>query len=221
MTSNQIAYFQAKETERHNKVMEAETGRHNVQDERIRTQSNLITESHYSRLDSETLRHNLATEEQARQQLNLGYAQLDLGNRQLSETTRHNMASESLQLQTLQESFRHNVQTERVAVVNANEAIRHNTETERMQDELNGSNITMNYARASNYNSSTKLNQAKTTTEDTMRDVNKAKVEAETKKLKKEAKYTGAKMVSETARNWADTAHNVVQTVGSVLKMTK
>jgi hypothetical protein len=162
MTTNQISYFEAKEQQRHNLAMEYETHRTNVANEGIKTQQNMITDSHYTRMDAETLRHNLATEQQAREQLNLGYAQLDLGNRQLAETTRHNYASESLQLSSLSEEKRHNVASEKLGVINANENIRHNEELERMQDEINGSNIVANYAKASQLNADKALRQAQT-----------------------------------------------------------
>lgn len=59
MTQNQIAYYNAQETQRHNQTMEqlqsaqtAEAVRHNVQQERLSAQSNAISEKHYERADT-------------------------------------------------------------------------------------------------------------------------------------------------------------------------
>jgi hypothetical protein len=138
MTTNQIAYFSAKEQQRHNWATEREQGRHNIETEKISSETNTINRTHLERMDSETMRHNLATEEQARQQLGLGYAQLDLGNRQLAETTRHNKASESLTLQSLQETTRHNYVSETLSRQSNDITNLHNIETERQTDFYNG-----------------------------------------------------------------------------------
>jgi hypothetical protein len=126
MTTNQIAYFGAKEQQRHNYAVEMENQRHNVRTEDISQETNTINRSHLERMDSETQRHNLATEQQAREQLNLGYAQLDLGNRTLAETSRHNKASENLTLQSLSETVRHNFVSETLARDTYDEQVRVN-----------------------------------------------------------------------------------------------
>lgn len=202
MTTNQIAYFSAKEQQRHNLATERETGRRNT-----------IDESHFVRMDAETLRHNLATEQQARDQLNLGYAQLDLGNRQLEETQRHNYASESLSLGTLNESIRHNKASETIASNTLAETIMHNREVEKMQDELNGSQITANYAQANKVSREASLAAQKTETEKKQQSLLEAQqklTDAKTATEKKTSKYIGAKIISETVRNYGSA-------VGSIL----
>lgn len=66
MTANQIAYFNAKETVRHNTQTEKETNRHNVVTENETYRHNVATETETNRhnviTENETQRHNLATE---------------------------------------------------------------------------------------------------------------------------------------------------------------
>lgn len=66
MTANQIAYFNAKETVRHNTQTEKETNRHNVVTENETYRHNVATENEINRhnviTENETQRHNMATE---------------------------------------------------------------------------------------------------------------------------------------------------------------
>lgn len=85
MTQNQISYFKAKEEERHNKIMESETQRSNLAQEKLKAREQNITQSHYERADA----INLLGNEIRGQELSLGYAKLD-------ETKRSNLANEGI-----------------------------------------------------------------------------------------------------------------------------
>jgi len=125
MTQNQIAYFSAKEQQRHNLQMEGETARHNVATENIQSETNTINRTHLNRMDDETYRHNLQTEEATRRELGIREANLELGIRAQAETERHNRMSESLISSELSETIRHNRvgETQTAAVNNANIAL--------------------------------------------------------------------------------------------------
>lgn len=112
MTSNQIRYWEHKETQRHNVSTEKETNRHNVTTENETNRHNVATEF-------ETNRHNVATEG------------IDLG--RLNESIRHNQTTES-------ETNRHNLNTESQGMIDlsikqqqADEARRHNVASEYTQ----------------------------------------------------------------------------------------
>lgn len=208
MTTNQIAYFSAKEQQRHNYAVERETGRHNVAEE-----------SHFTRMDAETLRHNLATEQQARENLNLGYAQLDLGNRQLEETQRHNYASESLQLSSLAETSRHNKASEALAADTLSETMTHNREMERMQDEVNGSVVTSNYANANKLKQDAALAAQRLETEKKQQSYISAQtalVQQKTETEKKISKYQGAKDVSYIVHNYAGSISSLLGSASKI-----
>lgn len=209
MTTNQIAYFSAKEQQRHN-----------LQDESIRRQTNTINESHFARMDSETLRHNLATEQQAREQLNLGYAQLDLGNRQLEETQRHNYASESLSLGTLQESARHNRASELIASNTLAETVSHNRETEKQADKVNGAAVVANYSQSNLNSRNAELAAQRTETEkkqQSLLDAQNKLVSEQTLTQQKITKYQGAKDVSTIVKNYVTSGASLIRAVGGLM----
>lgn len=136
MTSNQIAYANLKETERHNRVGEVETQRHNIAYEDIQRFSatenqrhNLANENYNLLALSETTRHNLAGE---------NYNLLAL-----SETARHNRAGENFNLLSLAESQRHNVATEQYNLSYLSEVNRHNEASEQLDRSKN--RITSNW----------------------------------------------------------------------------
>lgn len=101
MTRNQIDYHNALETERHNKMMEAETARHQKADESLKAGANAlqaqanaiqarqvaINALHLDRSDAEIQRSNMAREA-------LTSAQNAIQSRIAQETSRHNQATE-------------------------------------------------------------------------------------------------------------------------------
>lgn len=147
MTTNQINYFAAKETQRHNLAMEQESARHNIKTEDISHETNIINSSHFKRMDDESVRHNLATEDVARQNLNLGFANLQLGYDKLSEDRRHNQASEGISYQSVLETKRHNMQSEDLISGQLSEDIRHNKEVESETVRVNNTVTAQNLAR--------------------------------------------------------------------------
>lgn len=99
MTTNQIAYYKAKEEERHNREMERETQRSNYAREQLEKASQNITKVHYGHQDAETTRSNRAQEQLKETAIGVDYAKL-------SETRRSNLANESI--------ARTNAQTNRI-----------------------------------------------------------------------------------------------------------
>lgn len=138
MTSNQIKYWSLEETKRSNRANERETNRSNVAREVETNRHNVITEQETERhnratellsasqvqeaqrhnmavelqtdrAQAETERANLERENNARNQVALGYANVGLGYSQLAEAARHNRESENLNLLSLAETQRNNV----------------------------------------------------------------------------------------------------------------
>lgn len=135
MTQNQIAYWNLRESERHNLSTEQESKRHNIVGEKETYRHNITTEG-------ETQRHNVMTE-------NISIADLQERGRHNrateAETYRHNVETENLGRDTLAETSRHNRETERqgdrsldIQLGNLSESIRHNKATE---SETNRHNI--------------------------------------------------------------------------------
>lgn len=115
MTANQINYAKLQEDIRHNIATEGEAYRHDVEDERIRSETNAISysnyeenvrhnvrteainEEHYGRMDEETARSHLAQE-----------AEINRSNlAREAETYRTNVANEELRGEELEEKVRH------------------------------------------------------------------------------------------------------------------
>lgn len=126
MTTNQFQYAQLSEQKRANLARELENKRHDVETEGLTLQQinetvrhNMSQESLDAYRNWETSRHNLATE-------GLGYANLELGYRNLDETNRHNVATEGIQSRQASVS-------ERLAM----ETARHNVAMEKQQQEAN------------------------------------------------------------------------------------
>lgn len=119
MTTNQFNYAQLSEQRRSNVARELENRRHNVETEGLTLREinetvrhNMSQESLDAYRNWETNRHNVATE-------GLGYANLELGYRNLDETNRHNVVVEGIQSRQaavserqLAESARHNLAVE-------------------------------------------------------------------------------------------------------------
>ena len=104
MTQNQIAYFNALENQRHNKVAEAETYRYNTLTTGETNRSNIVNERERTRsaivTSNETNRSNLTSENIKYQQNainNAHYQRQDaISAAALGETNRHNIASEKI-----------------------------------------------------------------------------------------------------------------------------
>lgn len=108
MTTNQIAYFKAKEEQRHNLVTEQETGRHNLRTEDISAQTNEINRTHYVTADTENIRHNLASEGLNAASIDVSRYQAVTGRENLYESARHNQATELLGQQTWAQQQQYN-----------------------------------------------------------------------------------------------------------------
>lgn len=122
MTHNQIEYWKNVETNRHNVVTEKETERSNRAREYETNRHNVVTEGIDIGRLQETNRHNLAIEGLTQGQLDLGWANLEHNRDILSETSRHNQATESqgwsdlnIKQQQTDESIRHNVSSEGIS----------------------------------------------------------------------------------------------------------
>lgn len=141
MTANQINFAKLQEDIRHNQATEGEMSRHNIEDERIRSETNAISRDtlsesirhnvqseainaeHYGRMDTETSRSNLAREaetmrsnivqEQERERSNR--ANERIATKELEETTRHNTTVEK-------ETKRHNKAEEKIGTTQAKAA---------------------------------------------------------------------------------------------------
>lgn len=96
MTTNQISYYKAKEDERHNRAMEAETARANQAQERIKQYEADSSRSHYERSDAETQRSNLVKESQNAVTLDQGYTKLAQEQQKINETAKHNRNQEEI-----------------------------------------------------------------------------------------------------------------------------
>nr|DAG68956.1 MAG TPA: hypothetical protein [Picobirnaviridae sp.] len=141
MTANQLRYAELREGHRHNTTVEKETGRHNVETERIgygtlaeTSRHNKAYEGIQSALAAETARHNVATEGinwySAQNLANLQFAQANKTTSEVGETTRHNLATEGIQSGQLEETSRHNLATEQYNINALGEQFRHNKQTE-------------------------------------------------------------------------------------------
>lgn len=100
----------------------------------------------------ETKRHNLVGEQETSRH-NRATESVDLG--KLSESNRHNLATESKDLGNLKESIRHNVATENLTSRDLNIAAgtlaenrRHNISSESISNKLADSNVELNQANA-------------------------------------------------------------------------
>lgn len=147
MTSNQIAYHNARETERHNVAMEQETNRHQIVQEALSRWSNAIqswqvavNDAHYSRMDAETARANRAKENQ--------------NAASLQETYRSNISNEDIKRAS------NRLQAAQIA-----ETSRHQQSMERIEQNLNSSIIKLNEAKAVESGASTGYTNARTQTE--------------------------------------------------------
>lgn len=89
MTSNQIAYYKAREEERHNREVERENQRSNMMNEHLTRLNQGMTRRHYNRMDIETNRSNLVKEAQNAESLSQNYAKL-------AETIRSDLANEDI-----------------------------------------------------------------------------------------------------------------------------
>lgn len=144
MTSNQIAYKNAKEVERHNLAAEQETQRHQKMQEALTRWSNALNEyqiavnnAHYRRMDAETERANRARE---------GANLMSIG-----ETARSNVANEDIRRQANQ-----------IQAMGVAETSRHQRRMEGIQEELNASLI-------EKYSADTGYTEAKTESENVLR----------------------------------------------------
>lgn len=147
MTSNQIAYHNARETERHNVAMEQETNRHQLVQEALSRWSNSIQEwqvavndAHYKRMDAETGRANRAKESQ--------------NAAALQETYRSNVSNEDIKRASNQLQAAQNAETSR-----------HQQAMESIQDRLNSSIIPLNEAKTVESGASAGYTNARTQTE--------------------------------------------------------
>lgn len=147
MTSNQIAYHNAKETERHNVATEQETNRHQLVQEALSRWSNSIQEwqvavndAHYTRMDAETGRANRARETQ--------------NAAALQETYRSNVSNEDIKRASNMLQAAQNAETSR-----------HQKTMESIQDRLNSSIIPLNEAKTVESGASAGYTNARTQTE--------------------------------------------------------
>lgn len=147
MTSNQIAYHNAKETERHNKASEQETNRHQLVQEALSKWSNAIQKwqvavnnAHYTRMDAETARANRARETQ--------------NAAALQETYRSNVSNEDIRRASNALQAAQNAETSR-----------HQKTMESIQDRLNSSVIQLNKAKSVESSATTGYTNARTQTE--------------------------------------------------------
>lgn len=159
MTRNQIAYWEHKENVRHNIATEKETNRSNVVKEKETSRHNVVTEKETERhnratelltttqlseqnrhnlvieqqqeaAQAETARSNLAREANARDQIDLGYANVSLGYAGVAEQARHNVQTEKISLLNLAETQRNNDLKDRQAAESLLETKRANEQRE-------------------------------------------------------------------------------------------
>lgn len=147
MTSNQIAYHNAREVKRHNVATEQETNRHQLVQEALTRWSNAIqkwqvavNDAHYARMDAETERANRARENQ--------------NAAALQETYRSNVSNEDIKKAS------NRLQAAQIA-----ETSRHQQAIESIQDRLNSSVIELNEAKTVESGASTGYTNARTQTE--------------------------------------------------------
>lgn len=147
MTYNQIQLHNALETERHNKMMEQETNRHQLATEQLQATSNelqrmanAINQAHYERMDTinqmgmlESVRANKARE---------------------LENIRTNVANEAIKQRS------NSIQASQVA-----ETSRHQKAQEQIEKSLNESLISKNLAQVSEIGANADYIQARTKTE--------------------------------------------------------
>lgn len=173
MTHNQIDYHNALETERHNKMMEKETRRHQKRDEALREQANAIQEEanriqerqvainelHLARSDEETQRSNIA-----REQLTAAanYIQSALA----KETSRHNTAMEWINRSLNSSTIQKNIMESNVASANIG-LIQEKTRTQKEQTRLIRNQATTETYKQGESGSRKKLNEAQTSMTDT------------------------------------------------------
>lgn len=149
MTKNQIEYFKAKEQQRNNLAIESLTAARDATSRELgfatlgeTTRHNLEGETQQRLVLGESIRHNIAMEEARNVELKLREDQNAISRSQLSELSRHNLATESAELQRLQiskdtasEQARHNMQTETAdrmrLILNASQFERQQSELER------------------------------------------------------------------------------------------
>lgn len=80
----------------------------------------------------ESKRHSKETEAQGRHSLSIQEGQLQLGRDSLTETNRHNLATEGIQRNTLSETIRHNKKGESISSKQLKETKRHNKAEEKI-----------------------------------------------------------------------------------------
>lgn len=140
MTSNQIAYRNAVEQEKHNRAVEAENYRHNFVNEKLQNYATAVQKYqvavnnlHYTRMDNETERSNRARE---------------------AENERTNRANEQIR-----------EMTNAISAGTLQETSRHQKTLESLQSVLNASTQAANYAHAADFYADAGLKQAQATTE--------------------------------------------------------
>lgn len=133
MTKNQIDYFLAKETEKHNRATEQETKRSNLASESISRDRNANEAEHYRRSDLANLEH---------------YARMD------AETARHQKASEDISrmgniiTQAHYERSDANAYTANlISTASLEETKRHQRVNEALTEYLNASQVALNEAK--------------------------------------------------------------------------
>ena len=198
MTSNQIAYHNAKETERHNIATEQETNRHQLVQEALSRWSNAIqkwqvavNDAHYTRMDAETARANRARETQ--------------NAAALQETYRSNVSNEDIKRAS------NALQAAQVA-----ETSRHQKSMESIQDRLNSSIIPLNVAKTVEAGAEIGYTKAKTQTENRM--PNKIINEIDVLNSQANLNRANTEMVSfKEVESAANVATGVIGVIGKIL----
>lgn len=145
MTQTQVAYWNYKENQRHNKTSEAEDQRSHLADEAERAMHNRETERethrHYLATETETARADQANEyiktEQLNETIRSNIANEGIATQRNAETERSNRANEKINSARSAEERRHNIRTENTELKKANETMRHNQRVEEYQSKDN------------------------------------------------------------------------------------
>lgn len=155
MTQTQVAYWNYKENQKHNRISEAEDQRSHLADETERALHNRETERethrHYLATETETARADQANEliktQQLQETIRSDYANESINRSRNDETARSNRANEKLTRQRNAETALHNRATEENEARKTAETIRHDM---RVEEYTSSDNIWSNIISALN-----------------------------------------------------------------------
>lgn len=153
MTQTQVAYWNYKENQKHNRISEAEEQRSHLADETERSLHNRETERethrHYLATETETERADRANEliktQQLTETIRSDYANEAINRERNVETARSDLANEQINRSRNAETRRHDRATEKTEADKASEIKRHN---KRVEEYTSNDNIWSNIISA-------------------------------------------------------------------------